>query len=42
MMRQYHLIFHSTAGLILEAVVINFLTKHFIMIYKNILSLHAL
>jgi len=42
MMQQYHVIFHSTQGLILEATVTKFLTIHFIMIYENIFSLHAL
>ena len=35
-MQQYHLIFHLTKGLTLQAVVTNFLTIRFIMIYDNI------
>jgi len=36
MTQQYHLIFHSTLRLTLEAIAINFLTIRFIMIYENI------
>jgi len=34
-MQQYYLIFYLTQGLTLEAVVTNFLTIRFIMIYKR-------